>query len=161
MSHRFHRFTQILDLLNLLGKSHADFADNADFRPVRSWISADFTDDTDSTGVTKRGNRIPSLLFYNQTKTICLIGEIISTIGSLFVVTRSLVQLAVQAKCILIDRPQQLIGMSRRILSNILCTHQSEVVPTLALEEELAASFLQYSLDDISIAAYERVVGIE
>ena len=76
MSHRFHRFTQILDLLNLLGKSHADFADNADFRPVRSWISADFTDDTDSTGVTKRGNRIPSLLFYNQTKTICLIGEI-------------------------------------------------------------------------------------
>lgn len=103
----------------------------------------------------------PSLLFYNQTKTICLIGEIISTIGSLFVVTRSLVQQTVQAEGVLIDRPQQLIGMSRSIFGNILSTHQSEVVPTLALEEELASSFLQYSLDDIGITAYERVVGIE
>ena len=106
MSHRFHRFTQILDLFGLFGKSHADFADDADFRPVRSWISADFTDDTDFTGVTKRGNRIPSLLFYNQTKTICLTAKSISTIGSLLLVTRSLVQQTVQAEGVLIDRPQ-------------------------------------------------------
>ena len=109
----------------------------------------------------KRGNRIPSLLFYNQTKTICFIGEIISTISSLFVVTRSLVQQTVQAEGVLIDRQQQLIGMSRSIFGNILSTHQSEVVPTLALEKELAASLLQHSLNDICIAAYERVVGIE
>ena len=70
-------------------------------------------------------------------------------------------QLAIQAKCILVDRPQQFACLSRGIFGNILSTHQSEVVPALTLEEELAASFLQYSLDDIGIAAYERVVGIE
>ncbi len=70
-------------------------------------------------------------------------------------------QQTVQAEGVLIDRPQQLIGMSRSIFGNILSTHQSEVVPTLALEKELAASLLQHSLNDICIAAYERVVGIE
>ena len=70
-------------------------------------------------------------------------------------------QQAVYTEGILIDRPQQLIFMSRRVLGNVLCTHQSEVVPTLALEKELAASLLQHSLNDICIAAYERVVGIE
>lgn len=79
----------------------------------------------------------------------------------LLFVTRSLVQLAVQAKSILVNRPQQFACLSRSIFGNILCTHQTEVVPTLTLEEELAASFLQYSLNDIGIAAYERVVGIE
>ena len=109
----------------------------------------------------KRGNRIPSLLFYNQTKRFALSAKSISTIGSLFVVTRSLVQQTVQAEGVLIDRPQQLIGMSRSIFGNILSTHQSEVVPTLTLEKELAASLLQHSLNDICIAAYERVAGIE
>ena len=70
-------------------------------------------------------------------------------------------QLAVQTKCILVDRPQQLACLSRGIFSNILSTHQTEVVPALTLEEELAASLLQHSLNDICIAAYERVVGIE
>ena len=70
-------------------------------------------------------------------------------------------ELAVQAKSILVDRPQQFTCLSRGIFGNILRTHQSEVVPALTLEEELTASFLQNSLDDIGIAAYERVVGIE
>ena len=70
-------------------------------------------------------------------------------------------QLAIQAKCILVDRPQQFACLSRGIFGNILSTHQSEVVPTLDLEKELAASLLQDSLNDICIAAYERVVGIE
>ena len=85
-------------------------------------------------------NDTPS--FYNQTKRFASSAKSISTIGSLFVVTRSLVQQTVQAEGVLIDRPQQLIGMSRSIFGNILSTHQSEVVPALTLEEELAASFL-------------------
>ena len=68
-------------------------------------------------------------------------------------------QQTVQAEGVLIDRPQQLIGMSRSIFGNILSTHQSEVVPALTLEEELAASFLQNSLDDIGIAANNSFVG--
>ena len=54
-------------------------------------------------------------------------------------------------QCILVDRPQKTRLLCGRVFQDILITETSQVIPTLALEEELAQPFFQYSFHHVLI----------